>query len=561
MRHSIERKILVPFLIIVLVPIFIIGAVSMWSSYQSEKQLKQATVQEHLTSLDRYAAKLDDRVKSGRMSEEEAKSLIKIMINETKGLYVEEADGTLSSEGKVVQASQLDWYNGEATNSLLTESVVLTEQIKQWNWTLYQPMSFSFYSGSLPDIQKYTLLISIFTGVIAVQFTIILSYHLSKPIKNLAAFCKRIALGERTKGIEMNDNRKDEIGVLSSSLKDMVETLDERNAQIDKIKKLNETILNSVHVGMVLVIEGANSVYNEAAQTMMKEDPLLQERLGKLTIHETKRRSEEIWDHKRKEEKVFYAVSYKVLGTSEKQRSIITFEDITHRRKLEQRVERMSRLASLGEMASGIAHEIRNPLAGIKTTTELLTRRLELTKDQLTLTENMLLDIDRVNKIITNILQFSRPMETNPSLLKVDDTLNSLVLLMKTIADEKNVILHHIENNTEIFVDRDHLRQILLNLILNGINAMPDGGELILSSFQRENDVTIMISDTGVGMEDAVMEKIFDPFYTTRAEGTGLGLSIVHQLVVQNNGEIDVNSIRGKGTEFSITFPTGREEK
>ncbi|MFP3441330.1 hypothetical protein R0K18_26730, partial [Pantoea sp. SIMBA_133] len=91
MRNSIERKILVPFLIIVLVPIFIIGAVSMWSSYQSEKQLKQATVQEHLTSLGRYAAKLDDRVKSGSMDEEEAKSLIKIMINETNGLYVEEA--------------------------------------------------------------------------------------------------------------------------------------------------------------------------------------------------------------------------------------------------------------------------------------------------------------------------------------------------------------------------------------------------------------------------------------------------------------------------------------
>ncbi|WP_273853033.1 sensor histidine kinase [Guptibacillus spartinae] len=560
MRHSIERKILVPFLIIVLIPIFIIGAVSMWSSYQSEKQLKQATVQEHLTSLDRYATKLENRVNSGMISEEEAKSLIKMMINETKGLYVEEADGTLSTEGEVVQASELDWYNGEAKTSIFTERTVLTKQIEQWGWTLYHPMTFSFYSGSLPNIQKYTLLISIFTGVIAVQFTIILSYHLSKPIKNLAAFCKKIALGERTNGVDI-DNRKDEIGVLSSSLKDMVETLDERNAQIDKIKKLNETILNSVHVGMVLVIEGADSVYNEAAQTMMNEDPLLKERLGKLTIHETKRRSEEIWDHKRKEEKVFYAVSYKVLGTSEKQRSIITFEDITHRRKLEQRVERMSRLASLGEMASGIAHEIRNPLAGIKTTTELLTRRLELTKDQLILTENMLLDIDRVNKIITNILQFSRPMETNPSLLKVDDTLHSLVLLMKTIADDKKVVLHHIENNTEIFVDRDHLRQILLNLILNGMNAMPDGGELILSSFQRDDDVTILISDTGVGMEDAVMEKIFDPFYTTRAEGTGLGLSIVHQLVVQNNGEIDVNSIKGKGTEFSITFPIGREEK
>ncbi len=560
MRHSIERKILFPFLIIVLLPTFIIGAVSMWSSYQSEKQLKQATVQEHLTSLGRYAAKLDERVNNGSMSEEDAKSLIKIMINETKGLYVEEEDGTLSSEGEVVRPSQLDWYNGTSpSSSLFTENTVLTEQLEQWNWVLYHPLEFSFYSGSLPNIQKYTLLIIIFTGVIAVQFTIILSYNLSKPIKNLAAFCRQIAMGERANKLEIKENRKDEIGVLSHSLKEMVETLDERNVQIDKIKQLNETILNSVHVGMVLVIEGSNSVYNEAAQTMMKEDPLLKERLGKLTIYETKRRSEEIWDHKREDEKVFYAVSYKVLNTAE--RSIITFEDITHRRKLEQRVERMSRLASLGEMASGIAHEIRNPLAGIKTTTELLIRRLDLSKDQLMLTENMLLDIDRVNKIITNILQFSRPMETNPSFIKVDETLHSLVLLMETIANEKNVDLKHIESGDEILVDRDHLRQILLNLMINGMNAMPDGGELILSSYRIENDVTITITDTGIGMDDDVMEKIFDPFYTTRAEGTGLGLSIVHQLVVQNKGEIDLRSTLGMGTTFLITFPARREGK
>ncbi|WP_347551668.1 ATP-binding protein [Pseudalkalibacillus hwajinpoensis] len=361
------------------------------------------------------------------------------------------------------------------------------------------------------------------------------------------------------KDLDIKENRKDEIGVLSTSLKEMFLTLDERNRQIEKIKQLNETILNSVHVGMVLVIEGMDSVYNEAAQTMMEEDHLLKERLRKLTIHETSRRSEEIWDHKHKEEKVYYAVNYKVLSTAEKHRSIITFEDITNRRKLEQRVERMSRLASLGEMASGIAHEIRNPLAGIKTTTELLIRRLNLSNDQLALTENMLLDIDRVNKIITNILQFSRPMDSNPSMVKVDETVRSLVLLMKRIASEKNVTLQHVENAYDIMVDRDHLRQILLNLILNGINAMPDGGELTLSSKRSDNDITITVSDTGIGMDDSVMEKIFDPFYTTRSQGTGLGLSIVHQLVVQNKGEIDVRSTIGKGTTFRITFPTRKE--
>ncbi|WP_377890806.1 ATP-binding protein [Alkalihalobacillus sp. R86527] len=562
MRNSIERKILVPFLIIVLLPSFIIGAVSMWASYQSEKQLKQATVSETLTSIDRYVGIFDDRVQNGEMSERDAKSLIKIMINEKVGLYVEGDEGSFYSGGKEYQAEQLEWLDGNSEpSSFVLEKMVITEELEQWGWKLYYPIEFSFYSGSLPDIQKYTLLIIIFMGVIAVQFTIIFSYHLSKPIKNLAAYCKRIAMGERGKEPDIKTNRKDEIGVLSHSLKDMVQTLDKRNGQIEKIKKLNETILNSVHVGMVLLVEGSDSVYNEAAERMMDEDPSLKERVRRLTVHETTKRKEEIWNHKHNEEKVFYAVNYRVIKGTERNRSIITFEDITHRRKLEQRVERMSRLASLGEMASGIAHEIRNPLAGIRTTTQLLIRRLDLGEDELALTENMLIDIDRVNKIITNILQFSRPLDSKPSVIKVDETMRSLVLLMEGIASEKNVTLHHIENEYEILVDRDHLRQILLNLIINGINAMPQGGELSLSSGKTGEKRTIYVSDTGVGMEDSLLDKIFDPFYTTRAEGTGLGLSIVHQLVVQNNGEIDVRSTPGKGTTFSITFPTRKEEE
>ncbi|MBN8209545.1 HAMP domain-containing protein [Bacillus sp. NTK071] len=560
MRHSIERKILFPFLIIVLVPSFIIGAVSMWSSYQSEKQLKQATASEHLKSLDRYAENLASRVQNGTMSEGDAKALIKMMIYETKGLYVEDEEGELTSNGQVISSSELDWYNGEVENSWFIERKVLTEQLEDWNWMLYSPIEFSFYSGSLPDIQKYTLLISIFTGIIAVQFTIILSYNLSKPIKNLAAFCRQIALGGQVKDLDIKETRKDEIGVLSTSLKEMVQTLDERNIQIEKIKQLNETILNSVHVGMVLITEGFEFVYNEAAHKMMSQDSILKRRVKDFTIHETSKREEVIWDHKLNEEKVYYAVNYMVIGGSGK-RSIMTFEDITHRRKLELRVERMSRLASLGEMASGIAHEIRNPLAGIKATTELLIRRLNLSNDQLTLTENMLLDIDRLNKIITNTLQFSSPMNSNPAVVKVDDTVRSLVIVMDRMANEKNVRLHQIESNYEVMVDRDHLRQILLNLMINGMNAMPEGGDLTIECQKSGNDRTITVSDTGIGMSDAVMEKIFDPFYTTRAEGTGLGLSIVHQLVVQNNGEIDVRSTAGKGTTFFITFPSRKEEE
>jgi two-component system, NtrC family, sensor histidine kinase AtoS len=125
---------------------------------------------------------------------------------------------------------------------------------------------------------------------------------------------------------------------------------------------------------------------------------------------------------------------------------------------------------------------------------------------------------------------------------------------MKRIAKEKKINLYHEEKHHELVVDRDQLRQILLNVIINGMNAMPSGGELSISSKQKGNEVVILISDTGIGMEESVIGKIFDPFFTTRSKGTGLGLSVVHQLVVQNKGEIDVSSQKGKGTTFSIAF-------
>ncbi|RBW69569.1 sensor histidine kinase [Bacillus taeanensis] len=559
MGHSIERKILIPFLMIVLLPILIIGVVSMWSSYQSDKHLKQAAINKNLASIEHYALRLDKEVNEGGITESQAKSFLKMMMNEIDGLYVEDENGEMTYQGMKINQEHLDWLNrNEQNTSFFKESIVLTKELSSWNWQLYVPIQFSVFSGSLPDIQKYTLLISIITSIIAVQLTILFSYHLSKPIKNLAAFCRQISKGEKVKDPDIKKDRKDEIGILASSLTEMVERLDKRNHEIEKMKLLNETILNSVHVGMVLVIEGAESIYNEAAKKMMKENAFLKEKVETLTSYESKKRHEEIWHFQTDEEMVYYAVNYRSLEDIEgMHRDLITFENITQRRKLEQRVERMSRLASLGEMASGIAHEIRNPLAGIKTTTELLMRRLALSKDHLMLAENMLAEIDRVNKIITNLLQFSRPLGSNPQRVDLDEVVTSVFLLMKRIAKEKNITLYHEENHYEIMVDRDQLRQILLNVMINGMNAMPNGGELSISSKQKGNEVVMLLSDTGIGMEESVIKKIFDPFFTTRSEGTGLGLSVVHQLVVQNKGEIDVSSQKGKGTTFSIAFPIG----
>ncbi|WP_369901304.1 ATP-binding protein [Bacillus manliponensis] len=564
MFKSIERKILIPFLIIVLLPSIIVGIVSMWSSYQSDKQLKQLAINETLTTIERYGEELNKQVREGELTEEKAKSLVKIMIYKINGLYLKDENDEITKQGIEISKESIDWKLEESSQlerGFFKESLVITKDLPYWSWQVSYPMEFSIFTGSLPHIQKYILLISIITSIIAVELTIIFSHHLSKPIKNLAEFCRQVSKGQKVKDLDLSRNRKDEIGILSNSLEEMVQRLDEHNQQLSKMKQLNETILNSVHVGMILMVEDSEWIFNDAAKKMIEDNPLLKEKVRKINIYETKKRREEIWDFKLNEGKVYYVVNYLSVENIEgNHRYIMTFEDITERRKLEQRVERMQRLASLGEMASGIAHEIRNPLAGIKTTTQLLMRRLDLSDENLALAENMLIEIDRVNKIITSLLKFSRPIGSKPQHIKLNDTVKSLFLLMDSMAKEKNVKLSLEENNHYVRVDRDHLRQILLNLMINGINAMPNGGELNISSKQIENDLTIVVSDTGVGIKEEIIEKIFNPFFTTKPEGTGLGLSVVHQLVIQNEGEIHVTSNVNEGTTFFITFPIGKEE-
>lgn len=552
MHHSIERKILIPFLLIVLLPSLIIGAVSLWSSYQSEKELKMTTVHEKFNSVHRYATILTERMDKGEIEEQDARAMMSKLIQDTEGLYAQNNAGTIYLNGRTISRDQMDSLLSEDAG-FLQERLVLSEELPGWGWTLYHPVELSFYSGSLLNIQKYTLLVAIFTGVIAVQFTILFSHHLSKPIKDLAAFCKRVAKGESVTDMDLGAKRKDEIGVLSTSLKEMVYNLDEQKQQIDRIKHQNEMILNSVHVGILLINESSSPLSNNAAKAMLDRDEGLRENVQTIIDRRLKKRSEELVMTYVDGEKVYYAIHYQDIG-ADSNLSIMTFEDITQRRKLEQRVERMSRLASLGEMASGIAHEIRNPLAGIKSTTELLLRRLNLSEQELKLTENMLIDIERVNKTITTTLDFSRPVESQPTNVNVDESIQSVLLLLKTVAKDKQVTFRHCVHQFEMLVDRDQLRQILLNIIMNGLNAMPGGGSLTIDSRSTGHDVILTISDTGIGMDEATSEKIFDPYFTTRSEGTGLGLSIVHQLVVQNHGDIDVISRSGEGTTFEISF-------
>jgi two-component system sensor histidine kinase PilS (NtrC family) len=239
---------------------------------------------------------------------------------------------------------------------------------------------------------------------------------------------------------------------------------------------------------------------------------------------------------------------------------IITFQDLTEIRTMEESVRRKDRLAAVGRVAAGLAHEIRNPLGAMRGAIQVLQMNTPPESAQASLMEIILRESDRLNKIITNFLTYARPRVSNFSEVDVREAINETFMLLKHSPDVKeNHVLQADLPNEPIFISADptQLKQIFWNLARNSLKAMPDGGSLIIETENiAANRVRIIFSDTGCGMSPAQVEKLFEPFSESTNGGTGLGLSIVYQIVRDHNGTINVRSLENEGTTISIEFPT-----
>ncbi|MDF1670237.1 MAG: ATP-binding protein [Roseovarius sp.] len=218
------------------------------------------------------------------------------------------------------------------------------------------------------------------------------------------------------------------------------------------------------------------------------------------------------------------------------------------------RVE-VERRAALGNMAAGIAHEIRNPLATVSTTIHGL-HRGETDPERHEMYEVISSEITRVDKTIGEFLKYAKPSAPVKEMVLIRDVFRTIRTLTATAAHEKGIIINLSgDSSLEIEIDQTHLRQILLNLALNAIEAMPDGGHLTLQAFRDNGDAQIIVSDDGIGLDEDTKSKILRPFYTTRTDGSGLGLSVTNQLVEANGGSMIIESELGQGTTVSMRFP------
>jgi two-component system sensor histidine kinase PilS (NtrC family) len=239
---------------------------------------------------------------------------------------------------------------------------------------------------------------------------------------------------------------------------------------------------------------------------------------------------------------------------------LFTFQDVTAIKKLERDAAIQQRLAAVGEMAAGIAHEIRNPLASMSGSIQILRQELPLSSEQEQLMDIVLRESERLNTTIRSFLAYARPQRFQIARFDVRRALNDTALLLRNSAEVLDG--HEISVDvpaSELWYEADEgqIKQIVWNLATNGLRAMPRGGRLrLMGSFEPSSDgVILTVRDDGIGIPPEELDALFQPFHGTFAKGSGLGLAIVYRIVSDYNGEIQVSSQPGSGTTISVRLP------
>ncbi len=377
--------------------------------------------------------------------------------------------------------------------------------------------------------------------------------------------------------------REAETRELKENLEEKVDELVETRKEVVFERNKLKSIIECMQEGVVFVDStNQTTLFNKAAQLIQKEQSDLEmdtdlqfgsaETLAQISqdfsegSEAIERKNQQIGE--KHLENTYAAVrddEDNYLGT------VLVSRDVTDRKRMEQQLIFSEKMAAIGELAAGVAHEINNPLDGLLNCILRIQRNpknIEQTQEYLGLMEEA---IHRIEATIRKLLDFSRPHELTLTAINLNDVVNETIGLIEYGASEKGI---KIETDFQdqialIHGDKHLLEQVVLNLALNAITAMPDGGTLLFQTGEINLDaligkpiIYVKVIDTGIGISESVQDRIFDPFYTTQitAKGTGLGLSVSDRIVRQHQGVIEVESEEGHGSTFTVKLPIAQEQ-
>ena len=356
------------------------------------------------------------------------------------------------------------------------------------------------------------------------------------------------------------------------------------NQVLESATNLTESLIESIGSGIIITEMNDTITYiNQAGEKILgySKGEVIGKLFGLFGLDEKQNVSSSFLDHpdnldtrregrmKRKdgdEIPVGFTINQHLSLSGEAIGKIIIFRDLTKVYRIQEEMLKMDRLVSLGKLASGIAHEIRNPLAGIKTTAQALGEEMAKDDPKREYLNRITKEIDRLNELLKTFFSFAKPQTLLLIPCHIKEIINAIIPFLIKEIDDKGIqfVESYHPQLPRIRVDKIQMHQAFLNLFLNAIQAMPNGGDLkieanpvILTSPEgsRQNFIKVVVSDSGKGIPPQILPKIFDPFFTTKPKGIGLGLSITYQIIKKHGGTIKVHSQWEKGTSFVINLP------
>ena len=435
-----------------------------------------------------------------------------------------------------------------------------------------------------------TLMITL-TLLIVFVVALHISGNITGPLRDLIEGTRSMARGRQVSEIVVDSH--DEIGELAESFNDMARELNERRSrllrslrelrrsrqEILQERNFKETIFEHVEMGILtLDSEERLTSFNGPATRMLGVGiesaslglDLVLSDLPELLIplkEGLQSAESQLWSRYLEVTRDSLTRTYRLaalpMSAGGSQGWLLTFEDLTERVDIRRKMARVDRLASLGRLSAGIAHEIRNPLTGVSLLLDDLHDRLLNRDDDQTLIRRALGEIERLEGLVNELLHFATfpPVIREPGDI-VHVLRETLFLIKKQCENSAVELIEGIPESLPLIpIDQDKLKQAFLNLFKNALDSMSNGGQLTVLAVQDALGVKVTIRDTGIGIESENLDNIFEPFFTTKGGGSGLGLAITHNIISDHGGSIEVESRVNEGTAFVLVFPIDPEQK
>lgn len=367
---------------------------------------------------------------------------------------------------------------------------------------------------------------------------------------------------------------------LSGEMGEIARAVNRLASALEEAKDYTRYVLDNIGTGIVSLDEEGNiTVFNPAAEKLLgiKSAEALGQPFQKILIRarvpQAGKMVQLLKEHQGDEQAIVISSSSGepvelgltaltlVTSSGRTAGKVLTIEDLSLKRKLEEVIRRSDRLSALGLFTTGIAHEVRNPLASIKGFAQLLLSRKLVSKSGQKYVETIVRETERLDGLLAELLSFARPSPPRLGLRSLGPIIERTLVLIEERAREQGVEIKKELNDTPlVLIDEQKMQQVFWNIFINALQAMPKGGVLIIRLETQGEEVVAAITDSGPGIPAAHWDKIFDPFFTTKDWGSGLGLAISHRIVETLGGRIEFTSDQSKGTTFWVFLPAVKVE-